>query len=160
MEKGRGSDRGKRGTGEHFKSFAELAKHLRQSGEDLELHVYPSLKFGAVWWIPDEMTGFDVATEHPWIVVVPYQQGRPVIVACPRTSQVDRNQGKGLFLPAGAVAGLDRDGIVLVQVRRTLVAADFRYYRHAGYLPEEWQQRLQAELARWAADVAKQSEEP
>lgn len=149
-----------RGGGRRFKSFAEFFRETQKTGDDLEAWVYPSLKFGAVFWISDEITGFGSGGEHPWVIVAPYRRGYPVVVACPRTSQVERNREKGLLLPAGVVSGLDRDGVIVVEVRRNLIAADFRNYRHAGDLPLEWQERLRAELAKRASDVGRQSEEP
>jgi hypothetical protein len=160
VEKQSDSDRGRRRPKQIFKSFAELAREIRESGDELELHVYPSLTFGAIWWIPDEATGFGSRGEHPWIIVVPYRPGQPVVVACPRTSQVEHNREKGLLMPAGIIAGLDREGVVLLEVRRALLARSFRDYRHAGSLPDSWKQELWSALNRWAERARRWSEEP
>lgn len=160
VEQQEGSSLGRRRPRQAFKSFAEFARQIRQSDDDLELHIYPSLVFGAVWWIPDAVTGFGKEGEHPWIVVVPYRPGHPVVVASPRTSQVERNRGKGLFVPAGIIPELDRDGIVLLGVRLTLIARNFRDYRHVGSLPDRWQRELRIALDHWAARAVRGNEEP
>ncbi|MGI8549445.1 MAG: hypothetical protein ACR2PL_01425 [Dehalococcoidia bacterium] len=160
MENNRGASRDKRPGRRSYKNFAELSQETRKSGEDLEGWVYPSLTFGAVFWIPDEISGFGPSGEHPWVIVVPYRPGEPVVMACPRTSQVERNVENGLLLPAGTVQGLDRDGIILLAIRRRLIAADFRSYRHAGNLPDAWRERLRSEIAMVAGRNRRLSEEP
>jgi hypothetical protein len=143
-----------------FKSFAQMARETRATGDHLHLWVYPALKFGSVFWIPDETTGFGRDGEHPWVIVDPYRPGRPTVFACPRTSQVDRNVANGLFTPAGVIDEWDRDGVILLSMRRSLLAKDFAFYRQARDLPPEWQEKLRIELAKRVADIATQSEEP
>src|SRR4051794_21672425 len=71
-----------------FKSFADLSRGLRETGEDLERLVYPHLEFGAVFWMPNDEMGFgtQVGGQHPWVIIVPYEKGQPTIIACPMTS--------------------------------------------------------------------------
>ena len=126
-----------------FKNFGDLKEFLRDSGEDLELLVYPTLKFGAVYWIPNIDSGISEEGAHPWVIISDYQPGTPVVTACLRTSSsLHQKIKKGLYHPAGILDGLDRDGIILTSVRRPFNVKKFRDYRYEGQLPEEWQVKL------------------
>ncbi|MER3410766.1 MAG: hypothetical protein C4306_12005 [Thermoleophilia bacterium] len=64
-----------------FKGFCELVQHLEQTGEDLERLVYPSLRFGAFFWIRIADPGFGQGDAHPW-VITPHRSDRPTVAAC------------------------------------------------------------------------------
>lgn len=120
MNKEKGSEPDERPGNHRFKSFAELASAFGRAEGSPERFDRSSLKFGAIFWIPNEVTGFGPdGGEHPWVTVVPYRKGYPAVVACPRTSQVERNLGKGLMVPAGVVSGLERGGVILLGIRRS-----------------------------------------
>ena len=146
-----------------LKSFAEIIPYLDQAGEYLERLVYPSLRFGSCFWIPDEDSDFcpdGGSGEHPWIITIPYRPGTPTVTACPRTSNRQRaRNARELFLPSGIVSGLDKGGVVLADFPRPFLAANFRHYSCIGLLPPEWQERLRAVIAIRARQIAKNSEE-
>ena len=146
---------------QRFKSFTDLGHAIGRAGGGAERFDFALLRFGSVFWIPDEVSSFGGREgEHPWVVVRPYRLGSVTVAACPRTSQVARNANKGLLLPAGVVDGLDRDGVILLKNRQTFIAADFRDYRYAGNLTREWQHQLRAELDTQAWHIGRESEEP
>ena len=128
-----------------FKSFDDLKAFLKESGQELELLVYPTLKFGAVYWIPDEDSELGGDGAHPWIVISDYRPGMSVVTACLRTSSNIRQSEKGgLYQPAGVLPGLNREGVVLPGVRKPFEAQKFRDYRYEGQLPEEWVTKLKS----------------
>jgi hypothetical protein len=131
-----------------FKSFADLKKFLRESGKDIDL-VYKQIKFGAVFWIPDCDSDIGGSGSHPWIVISDYKPGTPVITACLRTSSnLKKNSKRGLSHPCGILASLDRDGIILVNHRRSFKVKDFRDFEYGGQLPEVWIQRIKDYMSR------------
>jgi hypothetical protein len=136
-----------------YKSFEEVFRAARASGDDLERWV---LRLGSVFWIPDVDTGFGRESEpgakHAWVIAGPYQKGQVRVLGYPITSQVERNRALGLLLPAGVIPRLDRAGVILVgpQFRRLLIARNFQNpndYISIGDLPHEWQERLRTEIA-------------
>ena len=130
-----------------FKSFDDLKEFLQKSGREVELLVYPAIRFGAVFWIPDEDSGLGGEGAHPWIIISDYQPGVPVVTACLRTSSnLQQNIKKGLYQPAGVLAGLDREGVILTGVRRPFEVYKFRDYRYGGQLPQEWLDKLRQHL--------------
>lgn len=132
-----------------FKSFDELKKFLQESGTDLELLVYPKLKFGAVFWIPDEDSGIGGKGAHPWVIVSDYRSGNPVVTGCLRTtSDLRHNKKKGLYQPANVLSGLDKEGIILTGIRRPFEVQGFRDYRYEGQLPQEWLDQLKQHIVR------------
>jgi hypothetical protein len=60
-------------------------------------------------------------------------------------------------MPGGLASGLDRDGIVLLNLRRPFPAAEFRHYEYIGLLPDEWQEKLRAALIAQGRDIARES---
>ena len=139
----------KPGRGQRFSSFADLARHLDETDDGLERIIYPSLRFGAAFWIPDAETGFGSETAHPWVIIGAYQPGRPTVVACPRTSSRPHERGlAGLVIPAGVIAGLDKEGCVLLDLATPFMAYRFREYDYVGTLDEKWCARLRAAIHR------------
>ncbi len=147
-----------------FKSFAELQRSLEETDEDLTRFVYPSLKFGAFYHIPDLDSGFGRYGDHdrhPWMVVTPYEPQRPIILACPRTSSRSQACGVGeILIPGGILGGLERDGVVILRTQRPFPAKNFRYYDYIGLLPEAWQDKLKDALQRLAEKITRESEAP
>ena len=132
-----------------IKSFNELKKLLQENDKDLELYVYPNLKFGAVFWIPDEDSGIGGEGLHPWVIVSDYKPGDVVMTACLRTSSnLAENIKHGLYQPAGIIAGLDRDGVIRTVVRTPFEVQKFRDYRYVGQLPQEWVDKLKKHIGR------------
>lgn len=130
-----------------FKSFDELRAFLKESNKDLELLVYPKLKFGAVFWVPDKDSGLGMDGTHPWVILSKYEQGVPVVTACLRTSSCTaQNKKRGIYQPGGVLKGLDREGIILSAVRRPFEVRKFRDYRYEGQLPDEWVEKLRQHL--------------
>lgn len=123
------------------KSLADLRKLLAQDKEGLEKFVYPRLRFGDVWWIPDEITGFAEKEKHPWVVVKGYSPGRITVVVCPRTTS-RINLQRGIITPAGVLEGLDQPGLFVLEHRRVLPAEEFKDFSYIGYLSENWRQNI------------------
>jgi len=147
-----------------LKSLAELQRLLVETGGHLALYVYPSLKFGAFYHIPDDDSRFGEGGEcgkHPWVVITPYEPQRPMIIACPRTSQSSLARGVGEFsMPGGILEELERDGVVILRIQRSFPANDFGNYAYIGLLPEIWQDRFRTALQQWAQKIARESEAP
>jgi mRNA-degrading endonuclease toxin of MazEF toxin-antitoxin module len=147
-----------------FKSFTELQRSLEKTGEDLALLVYPSLKFGTFYHIPDIDSGFGRCGDHdkhPWVVITPYDPQRPMITACPRTSSKRQADRAGeLFIPGGILEELERDGVVILRKSRSFPAKNFRYYDYIGLLPEAWQDKLKHALQQWGEKITRESEAP
>ncbi len=147
-----------------FKSFTELQRSLEKTGEDLALLVYPSLKFGAFYHIPDADSGFGGNGDHdkhPWVVITPYDPQRPMITACPRTSSKSQAGRIGeLFIPGGILEELERDGVVILKIQRSFPAKNFRFYDYIGLLPEVWQGNLRNALQQWGEKITRESEAP
>lgn len=151
-------------SGRQFKSFTELQRSLEKTGEDLDLYVYPSLKFGAFYQIPDLDSGFHKGGDHgshPWMVLTSYEPQRPMIMACPRTSSRSKACGAGeILMPGDILKGLERDGVVILRFQRPFPAKNFRYYDYIGLLPEIWQDKLKGALQQWEEKIARDSEAP
>lgn len=147
-----------------FKSFTELQRSLEKTGEDLALLVYPSLKFGAFYHIPDTNSGFGRYGDHdkhPWVVITPYDPQRPMITACPRSSRNSQADRAGeLFIPGGILEELGRDGVVILKVQRPFPAKNFRCYDYIGLLPEVWQDELKNALQQLEEKITRESEAP
>lgn len=130
-----------------FKSFDDLKKFLQESGRDLELLVYPKLKFGVVFWIPDADSNIGGERAHPWVIISDYRPGNPVITACLRTtSNLKQKIKTGLKQPAGILTGLDREGVILTGMRIPFTVSKFRDYRYEGQLPQEWVDQLKKHI--------------
>jgi hypothetical protein len=153
-----------RRSGRQFKSFTELQRSLEKTGEDLARFVFPSLKFGAFYHIPDLDSGFGEGDEHgshPWMVITPYEPQRPMIMACPRTSSRSKARGAGeILLPGGILNGLERDGVVILKIQRPFPAKNFRDYDYIGLLPEVWQDKLKYALLQLEEKITRESEAP
>jgi len=129
------------------KGFDDLKKFLQESGKDLELFVYPKLKFGAVFWIPDKDSGIGGSGAHPWVIISDCRPGSQVTTACLRTSSnLQKNEISGLRQPAGILAGLDREGVIVTGWRRPFTVSKFRDYRYEGQLPQEWVDKLKKHI--------------
>lgn len=132
---------------ESIKSFSALKKFLKENDNYDELYVYPNLKFGAVFWIPDEDSGIGGEGEHPWIIVSDYRTGDVVITACIRTSSnITDNLKHGLYQPAGVLNGLNREGVIRTVVRWPFEVQKFRDYKYQGQLPQEWVDKLKKHI--------------
>lgn len=123
------------------KDFGELLLLLTQDEPGLEEYVYPRLRLGDAWWIPDEITGFSQKQRHPWVVVRGYSPRLASVVACPRTTDIRCIQ-RGIVTPADILPGLDQDGLFLLRFRQSFVARDFCYYEYIGRLPENLIRRI------------------
>ncbi len=133
---------------ESIKSFSELKEFLKVNDKDLELYIYPNLKLGAVFWIPNKESGIDGDGEHPWIIISNYEPGIQVITACLRTTtNMQKNEKRGLKQPAGVLAGLNREGVIVTGMRRSFQISKFRDYRYEGQLPQEWVDKLKKHIA-------------
>jgi hypothetical protein len=133
----------------NFKSFNELNEFLQKSGRDLALLVYPKLKFGAVFWIPDEVSGIGGEGAHPWVIVSDYRSGNSVVTGCLRTtSDLQHNKKRGLYQPANILLGLDKEGVILTGMRRPFDVQGFKYYRYEGQLPQDWLDQLKQHIVR------------
>lgn len=142
-----------------FKSFSELQRSLEETGEDLETLIYPSLKFGAFYHIPDMDSGFgeDGTKDHPWVLITSFEAQHPTIIACPRTSTRSQPRGKREFgMPGGILPELERDAVVILNIQRPFPAKNFRYYKFIGHLPDAWQNKLRDALQK----IARESEAP
>jgi hypothetical protein len=141
-------------------SLAALKRELEASGTYRDV-VLRGLEFGDVWWIPDEFTTIGIREGHPWVVVVPYRAGRPLVEACLRTTSGVHGYGiAGLVTPAGVIAGLNEEGCIVFSRRQKFFPRDFADFHHVGKLPDDWCQRLRHAIDEWGKNVALQSEEP
>lgn len=142
-----------------------MGLELRDTAADLALAVYPHLRFGMFFKIPNDESGFGSSTPgwwHPWVIVVPYHPGLHAVVACPRTSTgAARGDGRTLWTPGGIVPGLERDGVVLLHRSQLFPVVNFRSpsYERLGCLPEQWQDRLRAALAPFEQAITRLSED-
>ena len=95
------------------KDFKQLLLLVTQEEEGLEKFIYSRLRVGDVWWIPDEISRFGTGTreKHPWVVVAPYREDRPPVMACPRTTS-QRNRKDELYSPANLLPELDKEGFI------------------------------------------------
>mgnify|MGYP001091225014 CR=1 FL=1 len=118
------------------KSLKNLRQLLTEDEDGLEKFVYPYLRLGDVWWIPDGVTKFGNRERHPWVIVGPYSLRRANIFASPRTTK-NLNKSKGVITPGGNPPGLDEEGIVLLNFRRPFSPKDFRDFDYVGRLPPD-----------------------
>lgn len=128
---------------ERVKDLRQLLLLLAQDENGLKQYVYPRLRIGDVWWIPDSVSGFGVAQRHPWVVVRGYSVGRANVTACPRTTQL-ASAHRGLVTPAGILPELDQKGLIILRFRRQFVARDFRGFDYVGRLPDCRIQKIRA----------------
>lgn len=138
-----------------------MLRQLNAEPGYLEQYVYPELQFGAFYWIPDDDSCFGAGDKHPWVIIAPFQLGRPNVQACPRTSS--RSQacdGHELAMPAGILKELERDGLIVLDRRQPFLALRFRSYRLIGRLPDAWQRRLHDALVAEGYRIARESEGP
>lgn len=119
-----------------IKNIKHLRKLLSDDEDGLEKFVYPNLRLGDIWWIPDSLTKFGDGDCHPWVIVGPYSPKRPNVFAAPRTTR-NFNKKKGIITPAGNPPGLNQIGIILLNLKRPFLAKDFRDFDYAGRLSED-----------------------
>jgi hypothetical protein len=144
-----------------IKSFSEVLKQLEAEPSYLEQYVYAELRFGTFYWIPDEDSCFGDRDKHPWVIIAAFQPGRPTVQACPRTSRrVEARGSHELAMPAGILAELERDGVIVLDRRQPFLAARFRSYRFIGNLPEAWQRQLHDALVAEGHRITRESAEP
>lgn len=136
-----------------FRSFDELARHLAAEGAGDEIDLHPRLRFGAVWWIPDRISGFGQGLRHPWVVVVGYDAATEEVVVVPRTTTGRAPARDVLETPAGVLPALEQSGRVLLRFRVPIPASRFVDCDFIGYLDEVWQERLRQALAALANDA-------
>ena len=138
--------------------LADLKRELEARGAYDET-VRRGLEFGDVWWIPDDFTNVGFREGHPWIVVVPYEQGRAAVWACLRTTKDVHSYGSGgVVTPANVLEGLNEEGCILLFRRQQFSPADFASFRHIGRLPEEWCARLRRAIDALGESTAGQGE--
>jgi mRNA-degrading endonuclease toxin of MazEF toxin-antitoxin module len=125
------------------KDLRQLRLLLAQDENGLKKYVYPRLRLGDVWWIPDDVSGFGDGQRHPWVIVRGYSPRRANILACPRTTTI-RSPQRGIVTPAGILPDLDQDGFILLMLRRSFVAKGFRRFDYIGRLPEGWLQKIRS----------------
>jgi len=123
------------------KDLSQLRQLLARDENGLQEYVYPKLRLGDVWWIPDDVSGFGEGQRHPWVVVRSYSTRRASIIACPRTTTASNPQ-RGIVTPAGILPSLDQDGLIVLKLRRSFVARDFRSFEYVGRLPQSWRQKI------------------
>jgi len=119
-----------------IKNIKQLRKLLSDDEDGLEKFVYPNLRLGDVWWIPDSVTKFGAGSSHPWVIVGPYSPNRPNVFAAPRTTR-NINNKRGIITPAGTPPTLNKVGVVVLDLRRPFLAKDFRDFDYVGRLPED-----------------------
>lgn len=119
------------------KSLQELRLLLTQTEVGMAEHVYPKLKVGHVWQIPDEISGFGDKDTHPWIVVRDFQNGQSSVMVSPRTTSVKSGK-RGIVTPAGLLSGLDKEGVIVLKHRRSFSVEMFRDLTYLGCLPDTW----------------------
>lgn len=117
---------------------------VTQDENGLEEFLYPKLRIGDTWWIPDEISGFGTKERHPWVIVKPYSITATSVIACPRTS-TDSNVRKlgGIQTPAYILPSLDKSGFLILMHRRAFPVSNFREFVYIGQLSEEWLRRIQ-----------------
>ena len=126
-------------TSTRTKNLRDLRKLLTADEDGLEKFVYSNLRLGDVWWIADTVTKFGERDRHPWVIVRPYSPLRPNVLAAPRTTKYynKNHKSRGVLTPAGKPSGLDEEGLVLLSIKRTFLAKDFRDFDYIGRLPED-----------------------
>jgi hypothetical protein len=128
---------------ERVKDLRQLRLLFTQDEDGLKEYVYPQLRVGDVWWIPDSMSDFGESQRHPWVIVRGYSLGRANVMACPRTTKIAGTR-RGLVTPPGILPGLDQRGLILLRFRRSFVAKHFRDFEYIGQLPNTWIQKIRA----------------
>jgi hypothetical protein len=124
------------------KGLDGLLRLMAQTEGGLDQYVYPYLRFGDVWWIPDAATGLS-KEQHPWIIVRSYSAERATVAACLRTTSFQNADRKhGIVMPANILPGLNREGLILPMLRRTFNAEEFQNYQYVDRLPEEWIRKI------------------
>jgi hypothetical protein len=128
------------------KSFQELRRLLSETEEGLEEHVSSKLSQGDVWSVPDDVTGFGDKDKHPWVVIKGHRAGRNYVVVSPRTTTFEKSDDgkRGIITPAGVIADLDKEGLILLKHRTKLTVEEFRDFLYLGRLPEKWIRAIQA----------------
>ena len=98
----------------------------------------PDLLFGAMYWIPEDDTGFTRKGERPYVIVAARVSGQPTVRVCPTTTVDVHERGpRGLIIPAGTLARLPRESVILVDRTFPVHRRLFAYYRFIGMLPQE-----------------------
>jgi hypothetical protein len=127
---------------ERVKDLKQLRLLLAQDEDGLQEYVYSRLRIGDVWWISDHISGFGERQRHPWIIVRGYSAGRASIVACPRTTKTASSR-RGVVTPSGILPDFDQEGLILLMMRRSFVARDFRDFDYVGRLSDRWIRKIQ-----------------
>lgn len=123
--------------------LSDLRKLLETSDEWRQKNVYPFLKVGDVWWIPDEITNFGNRQKHPWIVITPYRHTMPNVTIAPRTTSFRKNdKSRGVITPAGIPPGLDMEGLFLLDLLRTFPIEKFVYCDYVNQLDTHYVQLI------------------
>jgi mRNA-degrading endonuclease toxin of MazEF toxin-antitoxin module len=120
------------------RDLSELRRLLTQDESGCEVYLYSQLAFGDVWWIPDALTGLSInKMRHPWVIVKGYTSRVASVIVCPRTTTLKSNDIKrGILTPANILPGLDKEGLFLLNHRRTFSTTIFRDLEYIGKLPE------------------------
>jgi hypothetical protein len=127
------------------KSFQELRRLLSETEEGFEENVSSRLNQGDIWSVPDDATGFGEKDKHPWVVIRKFRKGYSYVEVSPRTTKFERadNGKRGIITPAGVIAELDKEGLILLKHRIKLTIEEFRDYLYLGRLPEKWIREIQ-----------------
>jgi hypothetical protein len=128
---------------EQVNDLRQLRLLLTQDENGLKEYIYPWLRVGDMWWIPDSISGFGKDQRHPWVIVRGYSVGRASVIACPRTTKMTGSP-RGLVMRSGILPALDQDGLILLKFRRAFAARDFRGFEYLGRLPDRWIEKIRA----------------
>ncbi len=118
-----------------------LPAHELGAPESVVPNVLSRLQFGDVWWIPSSITRFDNKPMRPWVIVRGYSSRRAGVVVSPRTTQMNRRH-RGLAMPPGVPMGLNKEGLVLLEVRRTINVKDFQDCEYVNRLSNRWIEQI------------------
>jgi len=129
----------------NIKGFGQLRALLSQAENGRVEYLYPQLRLGDVWWIPDSITGFsNNKSQHPWVIVNGYQPRSMNVVVCPRTSSYQwKDTKRGILTSANILPGLEKEGLFVLRLRRTFPATHFDSFEYIGRLPEVIIKRIQ-----------------
>jgi hypothetical protein len=106
----------------------------------------PDMRFGVIYWIPDDESGIETRRAHPWVITRPPTKGDPMVLASPRTTSSRRAGPSDLAMPGGILPELEEEGWILVTWTQRFPPRNFGDYRLIGRLPQEWLGKLRAAI--------------
>ena len=119
-----------------------LPAHEARNQGDLDPNLLSWLQLGDVWWIPSSITRFDQKPKRPWVIVRGYSPRHAGIVVSPRTTQLN-GRHRGLVMPPDVPIGLNKEGLLLLQVRRTITIKAFQDCEYINRLSNRWIEQIQ-----------------